>query len=91
MHEWMVIPVVVLLLGAMACSLARAALGPTRFDRILAANSFGTQTVLLLSVYFFVSGYPEYIDIALLYALINYVGVLAIVRYLSARRGGDRA
>lgn len=73
----------VILLVANLCSLIRAGLGPTLFDRILAANAFGTKTVLLIAVYFFATGHPQYIDIALLYALINYVGSIALVDYFN--------
>ncbi len=86
MAEWLYLPVFVLLLCAMACSLVRSGLGPTVFDRIVAINAFGTKTVLLIAVYVQASGHPEYVDIALLYALINYVGSLALVRYFGARR-----
>ncbi len=73
----------VLLLVANLCSLIRAGLGPTLFDRILAANTFGSKTILLIAVYFFASGHPQYIDIALLYALISYAGSLALVHYFN--------
>jgi multicomponent Na+:H+ antiporter subunit F len=75
------------LLASLLCSLVRAGLGPTWFDRILAANTFGTKTVLLVSVYFFATGHPEYLDIALLYALINYVATIALVNYFNRYRG----
>ncbi len=75
------------LLASLLCSLVRAGLGPTWFDRILATNTFGTKTVLLVSVYFFATGHPEYLDIALLYALINYVATIALVNYFNRYRG----
>jgi multicomponent Na+:H+ antiporter subunit F len=77
-----------ILLFALACSLVRAGLGPTWFDRILAVNSFTTKSILAISVYFFATGHPEYIDIALLYALISYVGSLAFVSYFNQNRSG---
>ena len=62
---------------------------------MLAGNSFATQTMLLLCVYFFATGSPQHIDIALLYALLNYVGALALVNYFqvraAARHGGRGA
>lgn len=73
----------VILLAANVCSLIRAGLGPTLFDRILAANTFGTKTILLIAIYFFATGHQQYIDIALLYGLINYVGSLALVNYFN--------
>ncbi len=78
--------IVVLLLAGL-CSLIRAGIGPTWFDRMLAANTFTTQSVLLIAVYFFATGHPEYIDIVLLYALLNYVGTLALVNYFNRRPG----
>ena len=78
----------ILLLCALVCSLVRAGLGPTWFDRILAVNAFTTKSILAISVYFFATGHPEYIDIALLYALISYVGSLAFVSYFNQNRAG---
>ena len=78
-----------LLLAAMALTLYRAIKGEGWYDRILAGNSFSTQIILLISVYFYSSGYPEYIDIALLYALINYVGTLALMNYFRSKRQSD--
>ncbi|MGH1539527.1 MAG: monovalent cation/H+ antiporter complex subunit F [Arenicella sp.] len=69
------------LLVAMLVALSRSIVGPTIYDRILAANSFGTKIVLLIPVYGFVTGRPEFIDIALAYALINFIGTIAILKY----------
>ena len=66
---------------AMALVLARAILGPTLYDRVLAVNSFGTKTVLLLGLIGFLTGRPDFLDIALLYALINFVGTIAILKF----------
>lgn len=64
----------------MALALARALLGPTVFDRILAVNMFGTKAVLLVAVFSYISGRPDVLDIALLYSLLNFVGVVAALR-----------
>lgn len=69
------------LLVAMFIALVRSLLGPTIYDRILAVNSFGTKVVLLIPVYGFVTGRPEFIDIALAYALINFIGTIAVLKY----------
>ncbi|MEE9390955.1 MAG: monovalent cation/H+ antiporter complex subunit F [Planctomycetota bacterium] len=61
--------------------LIRAGWGPTVFDRILALNSFGTVTVLLISVFAFMSGRPDFLDLGLVYALINFIGVIAVLRF----------
>ncbi len=69
------------LLITMLLTLVRALLGPTIFDRILAINSFGTKTVLLIAVYGFLTGRPDFLDIALVYALINYIGTIAVLKF----------
>ena len=56
-------------------------MGPTVFDRVLAANMFGTKTVLLIAVSGFLSGRPEWLDLALLYALMNFIGMIALLRF----------
>jgi multicomponent Na+:H+ antiporter subunit F len=66
---------------AMALVLTRAILGPTLYDRVLAVNSFGTKTVLLLGLVGFLSGRPDFLDIALLYALINFAATIAILKF----------
>ncbi|RDV24649.1 pH regulation protein F [Alteromonas aestuariivivens] len=68
------------ILITMALGLTRALLGPTVFDRILAVNMFGTKAVLLVSVFAYFSGRPDFLDIALLYSLLNFVGVIAALR-----------
>ena len=70
----------------MALALVRALLGPSVYDRVLAVNMFGTKTVLLLAVTAFVMGRPDFIDLALAYALINFIGVLAVLEFFYARR-----
>ena len=64
----------------MALAVCRALLGPSVFDRILAVNMFGTKAVLLISVFAFFSGRHDLLDIALLYSLLNFVGVIAALR-----------
>ena len=67
-------------LVTMALALIRAVLGPTVYDRVLSVNMFGTKTVLLISVIAFLAGRPDFLDLALAYALINFIGVIAILR-----------
>ena len=76
------------LLVCMAMGLVRAIAGPTVFDRILAVNSFGTKTVLLIAVYGFLTGRPEFLDLAIVYALMNFIGTIAVMKYT---RFGDLA
>lgn len=73
----------------MALALARAALGRSVFDRILALNMFGTKTVLLISVIAFLTRRPEFLDLALVYALINFIGVIAVLRFSKYGHFGD--
>jgi len=68
---------------AMVLTLIRAFAGPSLYDRILAGNSFGTKTVLIIGLMGFVTGRPDFLDIALLYALINFASTLAILRFFS--------
>lgn len=67
----------------MALTLVRAIKGPTVYDRILAVNSFGTLTVLFIAVHGFFDGRPEWLDIALVYALINFIGTVAVTKYVA--------
>ncbi|MBI70909.1 MAG: pH regulation protein F [Gemmatimonadetes bacterium] len=66
---------------AMVMVMIRAVLGPTIYDRVLALNSFGTKTVLLIAVLGFLMGRPEFLDLALVYALINFIGTVAVLKY----------
>ena len=72
-------------LATMALALVRALLGPSVYDRVLAVNMFGTKTVLLLSVIAFLSSRPDFLDLALAYALINFIGVLAVLVFFRSR------
>ena len=80
------------ILVVMAIALARALLGPTIYDRILAINTFGTKTVLLIAVLGMVAGRFDYIDIALVYALINFISIVAVLRFFeySKQPEGER-
>ena len=74
------------LLVVVLLMLVRAFMGPTFVDRMLAINGVGTATVLLIALLGFLTSRPEFLDIALLYALINFVGMLAILKFF---RFGD--
>jgi len=76
-------------LFSMILVLIRLYRGPTVYDRVLAVNTFGTLTVLLIGVVGFLSGRPDFLDIALLYALINFVGTIAILKFFRYRAIGD--
>ena len=66
-------------------ALVRALRGPSVYDRVLAVNMFGTKTALLLSVIAFLLGRPDFLDLALAYALINLVGILAVLEFFQNR------
>lgn len=72
-----------------AMAIARATLGPSSFDRVLAVNTSGTLIVLAICVYGFFDGRPEFLDIALLYALINFIGTIAILKFFRFGSLGD--
>ncbi|MEA3292387.1 MAG: MrpF/PhaF family protein, partial [Pseudomonadota bacterium] len=63
-------------------TLLRAALGPTCFDRALAVSSFGTQIILLIALYAFYTQQTDFLDIALLYALLGWIGTLALLKFI---------
>ena len=73
------------ILVTMVLALVRALLGPSVYDRVLAVNVFGTKTVLLLAVIAFLYGRPDFLDLALAYALINMVGILAVLEFSQNR------
>ncbi len=80
------------ILATMALALARALLGPTVYDRLLAVNMFGTKIVLMIAVLGFLTGRPDFLDLALVYGLINFIGTIAVLKVLAYRdlgRAGD--
>jgi len=87
------------LIVAIALMLIRALSGPTLYDRVLAVNSLGTKIILLLGVIGFLTGRPDFLDISILYALINFVATIAILKFFRyrsfqvslTRRGKDNA
>jgi multicomponent Na+:H+ antiporter subunit F len=78
-------PVIVAILVTMALALTRALIGPSVYDRVLAVNMLGTKTVLLLAVVAFFMDRPDFLDLALTYALINFIGVLAVLEFFRVR------
>jgi multicomponent Na+:H+ antiporter subunit F len=78
----------VAILVALALAITRAVKGPTVFDRVLAGNSVGNLAVVLLAVVGFLTGRPEFLDIALTYGLLNLIGTLAVLKFF---RHGDLA
>ena len=68
-------------LVGMALLLIRAFAGPDIYNRILAVNNFGTKTVLVLALYGFLTERPDFLDIAIVYALCNFIATIAILKY----------
>jgi multicomponent Na+:H+ antiporter subunit F len=62
-------------------ALYRAVKGPRIYDRVLAVNVIGTKTVVLLALLGYVYERPHFLDIALVYALINFIATIAILKY----------
>lgn len=77
------------LLVTVALAIVRAALGPTVFDRLQAANTIGTCAMMLLALVGFLGGRPEFLDIALVYGLLNVVGVIAVLKFFLQRNAGS--
>jgi multicomponent Na+:H+ antiporter subunit F len=70
------------ILVTMLLVLVRAFKGPTVYDRILAANLFGTLTMLLIAIHGFLTERPDFLDVALVYALINFIGTIAVSKFV---------
>ncbi|MDK1023464.1 MAG: monovalent cation/H+ antiporter complex subunit F [Gammaproteobacteria bacterium] len=82
----MLIGVAAAILIVMMLALIRAFIGPTLYDRILAVNMFGTKTVLLIAVLGFLTARPDFLDIALAYALINFISIIGVLRFFEYNR-----
>ena len=80
------------LIITMILALTRALLGPSAYDRILALNMFGTKTVLLIATLGYLAGRPDFLDIALVYALINFIATIAVLKFFedSQTTAGDQ-
>ena len=87
----MFVTVSVVILIAIAAGLVRAFRGPTLYDRVMAANMIGTLTVLMVAVLGFMTGRPEFLDIALVYVLISFVSTIAVLKVVALRNGSTGA
>ena len=76
----MYVVAIVAILITISLALVRALLGPTVYDRIAAMNMLGTKTILLIAVFAVLTGRHDLLDIALVYALINFIGVIAVLK-----------
>jgi multicomponent Na+:H+ antiporter subunit F len=77
----MLIAATIAILVVMILGIIRGVVGPTLYDRILAVNMFGTKTVLLISLLGFVMGRPEFLDIAVVYSLINFISIIGVLHF----------
>ena len=75
-----------LILGGAVLALIRAVTGPTTYDRVLAVNVFGTKTVIILALLGYIGNRSGFLDIAVLYALVNFLGTVALLRFVESRR-----
>lgn len=71
--------------ATMALALIRALKGPSVYDRIVAVNVFGTKTVLIVALITAISGNEDLVDVALVYALINFIAVVAVLKLARMR------
>jgi len=79
------------ILVVIGLALVRAFLGPTIYDRVLAVNMVGTKTVLLICVIDFLGGNSGFLDVALVYTLINFIGVIAMLKFYADEGRGEDA
>ena len=75
--------------ACLVIALVRTMLGPTAFDRVLAVNAIGTLIILGIALHGFIMERPEFVDIALLYAILNFIGTLAVLKLFSTGSLGD--
>ena len=87
----MLAAVTLVILVTVALALARAALGPTVFDRLQAASTIGSCAMLLLALLGFLDERPEFLDLALTYGLLNVIGVIAVLKFFHLNRMANRS
>jgi multicomponent Na+:H+ antiporter subunit F len=75
-----------LVLAGAILSMIRATRGPTSYDRVLAVNVFGTKAVLLLAIIGFIGDRSGFLDIAILYGLVNFIATVALLRFVETKR-----
>ena len=80
---------VLAIMVTMVLALVRAFMGPTAYDRLLAANLFGTKTVLLIALGGHALSWSGFLDVALLYAMVNFVGTIAVMRFFEYGAGEE--
>jgi len=86
----MIVAITISILISMALIIIRAINGPTIYDRILAGNVFGSTTLALIAILSIIVDDAMYIDVALVYALINFVTTIAFLKYFKYRSLGKK-
>ena len=76
------------LLTGVLLLLVQAIAGPTTYDRILAMNAIGTKAALMIALIGFMTERPDFLDIALVYAILNFLATIAILKFIRHRRLG---
>jgi len=86
--SWVLLVVTVVVIIAVVLTLLRAIRGPSVFDRILAVNAMGSTSVGLVALMGFLNERPDFLDVALVYALINFIATIAVLKYIEFKRLG---
>jgi multicomponent Na+:H+ antiporter subunit F len=73
-------------LGSTAISMIRVVVGPTTADRMTGLNMVSAQILAILVLYAVREGRSNYLDVALVYDIFGFIGVLAMARYFTRRR-----
>jgi len=80
----------VILTVIIAVPLVRVLKGPTVFDRLLGANAIATKTIVLICLIGFMYGRIDmFIDITLAYAVLGFLGVVAIAKFVTVNKSDD--
>lgn len=81
---YIVMVVILLIIGAM---LQRLFNGPTVFDRMNALGVIGADTILLLVLFGYIDGRPDmYVDIAISYAILGFIGSVIVAKFIGGKR-----
>ncbi|MDD5392754.1 MAG: monovalent cation/H+ antiporter complex subunit F [Thiothrix sp.] len=70
---------------AFLLALVRFLLGPTRLDRVVAFDVLTVIAITFIVLAALIEGRGIYLDVALVYALLSFLGVIAVARYLEGR------
>jgi multicomponent Na+:H+ antiporter subunit F len=80
--------IAIAILAISVLNVLRLTIGHTVFDRTLAAAAIGANTVALVIVIGFIFARPDmFVDVAIAYSLLGFIGVVVLAKYLEQRRG----